>query len=77
MKQIEKDEILKQVGSVLQFCHGIVSRLLRLECSSSSPSPPIQSSTIANYELNTTMKMCPGTLLCICFQSCPQSEDQK
>ena len=52
MKQIEKDEILKQVGSVLQFCHGIVSRLSRLECSSSSPSPPIQSSTIANYELN-------------------------
>ena len=36
MNQVEKDEILQQVGSILHFCHEIVSRL-----SSSSP-PPVQ-----------------------------------
>ena len=37
MIQIEKDEILQQVGSVLHLCHQIVSRLSRFDCSSSTP----------------------------------------
>ena len=37
MIQIEKDEILQQVGSVLQLCHQIVSRLPRLDCSTLLP----------------------------------------
>ena len=48
MNQIEKDEILKKVGSVLQFCHDIVSRLSSPCCSSSS--------TSASIELNNNIK---------------------
>ena len=36
MEQIEKNQILKQIGEVLQFCQGIVSRL-----SSFSPPSPV------------------------------------
>ena len=45
MNQIDKNEILKEVGSVLQFCQDIVSRL-------SSPCYSSSSSTFANTELN-------------------------
>ena len=41
MNQIEKNEILKKVGSVLQFCQDIVTRLSNLDCSSSSPPPEV------------------------------------
>ena len=33
MNHVEKNEILQQVGSILHFCHEIVSRLSTLESS--------------------------------------------
>ena len=47
MNQVEKNEILKQVSSVLQFCQDIVLRL----SSSSSPVPKVN-----NYDINTGME---------------------
>ena len=50
MNEFEKDEILKQVGSILQFCQNIVSRL-----SSSPPVPEVNNNNANNKELIETI----------------------
>ena len=58
MNQVTKDEILKQVGAVLQFCQEIVSRLSSPQCCEQNTSEYVSMSSMSDIMTKTFSSDC-------------------